>query len=222
MHDFESYPFRLRPRPWIWRQRTRAGFVWASHVGGTCVPDSATIRAGQYETAGFGVRFGGNSVGHIRLLCPFGQDGYGATIGAMEMSVIDQDGMEAGGRIRAHLHRAAKGTNIWIKIATCDSNTSNTTTPHQIICPLSFTITDQEWYLVDVEIERTTPSVNVESPWHIAAVSSIGKEGPAHRTDHLNRRCVTSAAAFSSSGSWNDGSSVSAGQLFSAETDVDR
>ena len=137
-------------------------FVWASHVGGTCVPDSATIRAGQYETAGFGVRFGGNSVGHIRLLCPFGQDGYGATIGAMEMSVIDQDGMEAGGRIRAHLHRAAKGTNIWIKIATCNSNTSNTTTPHQIICPLSFTITDQEWYWWDVEIERTTPSVNVE------------------------------------------------------------
>ena len=65
------------------------------------MPDSATIRAGQYETAGFGVRFGGNSVGHIRLLCPFGQDGYGATIGAMEMSVIDQDGMEAGGRIIA-------------------------------------------------------------------------------------------------------------------------
>ena len=137
-------------------------FVWASHVGGTCVPDSATIRAGQYETAGFGVRFGGNSVGHIRLLCPFGQDGYGATIGAMEMSVIDQDGMEAGGRIRAHLHRAAKGTNIWIEIATCNSNTSNTSTPHKIICPLSFTITDQEWYWWDVEIERTTPNVNVE------------------------------------------------------------
>jgi hypothetical protein len=27
-------------------------------VGGACVPDSATVRAGLYETAGFGVHFG--------------------------------------------------------------------------------------------------------------------------------------------------------------------
>ncbi len=114
------------------------------------MPDSATIRDGKYETAGFGVRFGGESVGKIRLLCPFGADGGEATIGAMEMSVIDQDGMEAGGRIRAHLHRAIKGTNIWIEIGTCDSNTSNITTPHQIICTLDpgFTIKPSEMVLV--------------------------------------------------------------------------
>jgi len=141
----------------------QAGPVWASHVGGTCVPDSATIRAGHYETAGFGVRFGGNSVGSIRLLCPFGLDGDDATLGSMEMSVIDQDGMEAGGRIRARLHRAVKGTNIWIEIATCDSNTSNTMTPHKIFCPLhGYKINSHEWYWWDVEIERTTPRVNVE------------------------------------------------------------
>jgi hypothetical protein len=139
-----------------------AGPVWAAHVGGTCVPDSATIRAGHHETAGFGVRFSGDSVGKIRLLCPFGHDGFDAKLGAMEMSVIDQDGMEAGGRIRAHLHRAAKGTNVWIEIGTCDSNTSNTTTPHKIVCPLDFKIQSNEWYWWDVEIERTTPRVNVE------------------------------------------------------------
>lgn len=141
-----------------------AGAVWAAHVGGTCVPDSATVRAGLYETAGFGVRFGGNSVGKIRLLCPFGQDGYDATIGGMQMSVIDQDGMEAGGRIRAHLHRAAKGTNIWIEIGTCDSNTSDTTTPQQIWCGLDngYKMNGNEWYWWDIEIERTTPTVNVE------------------------------------------------------------
>jgi hypothetical protein len=49
----------------------KAGPIWAAHVGGTCVPDSATVRAGLYETAGFGVRFGGNSVGKIRLMCPY-------------------------------------------------------------------------------------------------------------------------------------------------------
>ena len=112
-------------------QQGAAEPVWASRVGGTCIPDSATIRAGNYETAGFGVRFSGNSVGHIRLLCPFGIDGYGETIGSMEMSVIDQDGMEGGGRIRAHLRRAVKGTNVWIAIATCNSNASDTRTPHR-------------------------------------------------------------------------------------------
>src|SRR3954453_7212296 len=119
-------------------QAGHADAVWASRVGGTCIPDSATVKAGNYETAGFGVRFGGTSVGHIRLLCPFGIDGYGETIGAMEMSVIDEDGMEAGGRVRAHLRRAVKGTNIWIAIATCDSNTSDTRTAHKIVCPVGY------------------------------------------------------------------------------------
>lgn len=143
-------------------QRGEAEPVWASRIGGTCVPDSATIRAGNYETAGFGVRFGGNSVGQIRLLCPFGIDGYGETIGSMEMSVIDEDGMEAGGRIRAHLRRAVKGTNVWIAIATCDSNTSDTRTPHKVVCPVGYKLKSEEWYWWDVEIERTTPRVNVE------------------------------------------------------------
>ena len=136
--------------------------VWASRVGGTCIPDSATVQGGLYETAGFGVRFHGNSIGKIRLLCPFGLDGYDATIGAIEMSVIDQDGMEAGGRIRAHLRRAVKGTNIWIEIGTCDSNTSNTRTPHKIVCTVSYKTRVDEWYWWDVEIERMTPRVNVE------------------------------------------------------------
>jgi hypothetical protein len=73
--------------------------VWASHVGGTCVPDSSAIQAGRYETDGFGVRFAGNNVGTIRLLCPFGLDGTEATIGAMLMSVIDEDGVGSDGRI---------------------------------------------------------------------------------------------------------------------------
>jgi hypothetical protein len=137
-------------------------------IGGTCVPDSATIRAGQYETAGFGVRFSGNSVGKIRLLCPLNtihQYGSGFEIfTGMWMSVIDADGMEPGGHIRAHLRRAKHGTNIWIAIGACDSNTSNTTTPHTIICNFDpwYTTTPEEWYWWDVEIERITRSVNVE------------------------------------------------------------
>lgn len=101
----------------------QADAVWASHVGGTCVPDSATIRAGKYETAGFGVRFA-NGIGAIRLLCPFGLDGKDATIGGMQLSVIDGDGGGADGHIRASLRRAVKGTNVWIEIGSCDSNQS--------------------------------------------------------------------------------------------------
>jgi hypothetical protein len=40
-------------------------------IGGACVPDSATVRAGVYETRGFGVGFSGNTTGRIRLLCPY-------------------------------------------------------------------------------------------------------------------------------------------------------
>jgi hypothetical protein len=147
----------------------RGDAVAVMPIGGTCVPDSATIRAGQYETAGFGVRFSGNSVGKIRLLCPlntiyeFGPNRPGIITG-MWMSVIDADGMDPGGHIRAHLRRAKHGTNIWIAIGTCDSNTSNTTTPHTIKCNFDpwYTITSEEWYWWDVEIERITRSVNVE------------------------------------------------------------
>jgi hypothetical protein len=40
-------------------------------IGGVCVPYSATVRAGVYETARFGIRFSGNAIGNVRLLCPF-------------------------------------------------------------------------------------------------------------------------------------------------------
>lgn len=141
-----------------------ADAVWASHVGGTCVPSSATIKAGQYETAGFGVRFAGNIVGAIRLLCPFGLDGSEATIGGMAMSVIDEDGGGTDGHVRASLRRAVKGTNAWIEIGSCDSNSSTKTTPHQIFCPLEggHKLRSNDWYWWDVVIERTSPRVNVE------------------------------------------------------------
>jgi hypothetical protein len=139
-----------------------ADAVWASHVGGTCVPDSATIRAAKYETAGFGVRFA-NGVGAIRLLCPFGLDGYDATIGGMQLSVIDQDGGGADGHIRASLRRAVKGTNVWIEVGSCDSNTSNKTGPQMILCPIDgYRIKGNEWYWWDVLIERSSERVNVE------------------------------------------------------------
>ena len=140
-----------------------AGPAFADNVGGTCVPDSATIRAGVYETAGFGVRFSGASIGKIRLLCPLNLTSDVGPFSGMRMSFIDADGMEAGGRIRAHLRRAAVGTNIWIAIGTCDSNTSDTTAAHVIFCPFDhYQSNNSEWYWWDVEIERTTPSVNVE------------------------------------------------------------
>jgi hypothetical protein len=140
-------------------------------VGGTCVPDSATIRAGHYETAGFGVRFSGVSIGRIRLFCPLNtvvsQDDI--LFGGAWMSVIDEDGTEARGRIQAHLRRAVVGTNIWIEIGRCDSastatNTASTGTPQRLSStfhPL-YKPKGTEWYWWDVEIERTTPSVNVE------------------------------------------------------------
>ena len=134
-------------------------------IGGACVPDSATIRAGIHETAGFGVRFSGSSTGRIRLLCPYHlhYSALGGKIGLIFLSVIDDDGMEAGARVRAHLRRAGIGSNVAITIGTCDANTSNFPGPHNMGCfGPSHTLKINESYWWEVIIERTTPRVNVE------------------------------------------------------------
>ena len=133
-------------------------------IGGACVPDSATVRAGLYETAGFGVRFG-SGTGRIRLLCPYHlhSDAIGSTIGITMMSFIDQDGMEVGARVRANLRRAKLGTNIAITIGTCDSNNSSITGPTNIACfmpPYTAQINESYWW--EILIDRSDPSVNVE------------------------------------------------------------
>jgi hypothetical protein len=134
-------------------------------IGGVCVPDSATVRAGVYETRGFGVGFSGNSTGKIRLLCPFTVDAnlIGTKIGITFMSVIDDDGMETGARVRATFRHAALGSNVAITNGTCDSNTSSFPGPHNLSCPFTaYTIKINESYWWDVLIERTNPRVNVE------------------------------------------------------------
>jgi hypothetical protein len=134
-------------------------------IGGVCVPDSATVRAGVYETRGFGVGFSGDSTGKIRLLCPFNVTAslIGAKIGITFLSVIDQDGMEVGARVRATFRHAALGSNVAITNGTCDSNTSSIAGPHNIACFFpSYTIKINESYWWDIEIERTDPKVNVE------------------------------------------------------------
>jgi hypothetical protein len=134
-------------------------------VGGVCVPDSATIRAGGYETRGFGVGFSGSSTGSIRLLCPFTVTAnmLDTKIGLIFMSVIDGDGMSTGARVRAFLRHAGIGTNVAVTDATCDSNTSNTTGPQNMACffhsePIKINV----FYWWDVLIERADPKVNVE------------------------------------------------------------
>ena len=134
-------------------------------IGGVCVPDGATIRAGVYETRGFGIGFSGNSVGKIRLLCPFNVTGnlIGTKIGITFLSVIDQDGMETGARVRASFRRAGIASNVAITLGTCDLNTSSISGPHNLSCFFpSYTIKINELYWWDVEIERTDPRLNVE------------------------------------------------------------
>jgi hypothetical protein len=134
-------------------------------IGGGCVPDSATVRAGIYETRGFGVGFSGNNTGKIRLLCPYHlhSDALGAKIGITMLSFIDGDGMEVGARVRAHFRFAALGTNVAITIGTCDSNTSMITGPTNIACfGPSHTLKINESYWWEIVIERTNPRLNVE------------------------------------------------------------
>lgn len=134
-------------------------------IGGVCVPDSATVRADIYETRGFGIGFRGNSVGKIRLLCPFNVTGnlIGTKIGITFLSVIDDDGRETGARVRASFRHAALGSNVAITNGTCNSNTSSFPGPHNLSCPfVAYTIKINKSYWWDVSLERTNPRVNVE------------------------------------------------------------
>jgi hypothetical protein len=134
-------------------------------VGGVCVPDSATVRAGLYETRGFGVGFSGNSTGKIRLLCPFNVTGniIGTKIGITFLNVIDDDGKKTEARVTATFRHAALASNVAITNGTCDSNTSSFPGPHNVSCTFAAdTIKLNESYWWDVSIERSNPRVNVE------------------------------------------------------------
>ena len=143
----------------------RAGDGPLDQVGGVCVPDGATVRAGLYETRGFGVGFSGNSTGKIRLLCPFNVTAnmLGTKIGITFLNVIDDDGTAAGARVTATFRHAALASNIAVTNGTCDSNTSSFPGPHNVSCSFpAYTIKINESYWWDVSIERTNPRVNVE------------------------------------------------------------
>ena len=143
----------------------RASDLPLDQIAGVCVPDSATVRAGVYETRGFGVGFSGNSTGKIRLLCPFNvtPSMLGTKIGTTFMNVIDDDGMESGARVRATFRHAKLASNVAVNNGTCDSNTSSFPGPHNVSCILPvYTIKINESYWWDVLIERTNPRVNVE------------------------------------------------------------
>ena len=134
-------------------------------IAGACIPDAATIRAGLYETRGFGIGFKADSVGTIRVLCPFVVTGntLGAKVGMTFLSVIDGDGIAEGARVQAVFRRAALGSNAAITLGVCDSNTSTTTAPHSVSCEFAaYTIKINESYWWDVEIHRSDPRINVE------------------------------------------------------------
>ena len=135
-------------------------------IGGTCIPDAATIRAGLYETRGFGIGFRGDSIGTIRLLCPFVAtgDALGAKLGITFMSVIDGDGIAEGARVQAVFRHAALASNVAVTHNVCDSNTSTLTGPHNVACwfAAAYPIKINESYWWDVEIHRSDPKINVE------------------------------------------------------------
>ena len=136
-------------------------------VGGLCTPDSRSIREALYATAGFGVRVSAAHLRadhpvHVRLLCPFHRSPGVLKNSAISMSVIDADGMGIGARVRAHLRRARVGTNAADTIGSCDSNTSNDTGPHQLVCPFSASLEGGQSYWFEIEIEQNNRAVEVE------------------------------------------------------------
>jgi hypothetical protein len=129
--------------------------------GSGCVPADVDIAADNYESVGPGVRFRGSSTGDIRLLCKVNRP-----LGHWEnlrMSVKDPDGMDVTYRIRGALLYAPRGSNISTTVATCDSNTSDTTSHQTIVCDFfDLTPNRDNVYWFEITIERSSTAANPE------------------------------------------------------------
>jgi hypothetical protein len=147
-----------------WSQRSEASPLWAQAVGAGCVPDSATINAHLYETAGFGVRFAPNATGTIRLICPWGQEPTDGKLGGIRMSYTDSDGMDIKTRVRVSVWYAQEGSNISYNVGTCDSNTDSKTGPHTLWCsfPTIHNVASDRLYWYVVTIDRFDATKYVE------------------------------------------------------------
>lgn len=143
--------------------RAHAQF-FAQAVGGGCVPDSATIAAHNYETAGFGVRFSSTGTGTIRLICPFAQEMGSATLSGIRVSYSDSDGAVGAGDVKALVVYAPEGSNISTTIGTCDSKNDpgNNGNPHVWWCTIPNHTTAGDrlyWYVITLTRSSTSSSV---------------------------------------------------------------
>ena len=142
-----------------------------------------------------GVRFGGNSVRTVRLLCPF-LDTRDLEVAFTGLGIVDQDGTGAEARVRTLIFVSAKiGTNVSIADRGNPQFNSNTANIHRAahqLCQIRphYKTRGDEWYWWDIVIERTNPQVNVEF---------LGVGGGLPRRRHppvLRGRCFCPAVAF--------------------------
>ena len=133
----------------------------AGTIGAACVPADVDVAANNYETAGFGVRFKGSATGNIRLVCNL--HWVEGKWRSLRMTYIDPDGMSTAYRVRVRLMETGGGNNVSTVIHTCDSNTSNTTTPTHMWCDFAdFSPNDYRHYWLDVLLERTSTAASPE------------------------------------------------------------
>jgi hypothetical protein len=141
-----------------------------SHVGGSCVPDGATVASGALETGGFGVRFKAGHVGTLRLICmvidPCGMDSTGncAKISGLRVSAIDPDGTGGAANVSALLHHVPRGSNISGTIGACPSSSSSATGPSETLCDVnpSYRPIGSDLFYWEVLVTRSTTAYNPE------------------------------------------------------------
>ena len=157
---------------------TLIGLVWTvpeahadwSSVAAGCVPDSSTVSANLANTSAIsgGVKFRGNSIGHIRLTCPV--SGFrGSSSDASFLAVTYYDPDDAGTTchvraflLRSNLNHLERGNTI----VGFDSNTGYSRTEPSTGRKMGFVRLPEyidfnaNYYWIDLEVFRSNTSCN--------------------------------------------------------------
>lgn len=143
-----------------------ADVLWSSVAAG-CVPIDDSIQNDVYSSgsAGPAVGFKTGVTGDIELVCPIFFSTTHGNPAAAFATFRDADGTATAAQVTVKLYRMAwDGTGFIQTLATIDSNTSATTTTHQMFDAFSSTFDfDLSMYWMGIKISRTNSALTTNT-----------------------------------------------------------
>lgn len=133
-----------------------------NNLTSSCVPDAATVQAGNMETAGHGIKFKTGASGTIRLICPINilrTAGYDGTWDNLIVHYQDPDGWGSHYEVKARLREATIGSTVSSVLWGATSNDNYITvytTMNSNIYGTRITPSNSNWYWIEIIMTRDT------------------------------------------------------------------